>query len=362
MSQAAQKTGYASLASLSAEGSSEGRRALLRQVTGTLSHGTYTPAEQAALDALMGTVSEEYAIEVRMEFARLVATSSHNFPIAGEKFALDMIEVAEPVLRSARNLSDDTLIKVVAQKSQAHMMAVTQRDTVSAPVSHALVQHGDDTVVTSLLANEGARIADETFDIVAQRAQTSTALQGPLARRKDVPPDILQDLYLKVEAQLRAEILTKFDSYPPEVLEKAFARSRARTTRAWHKPPPDYAAAVKQVEAMKQRKQLTPDALVTLLRTGTGSLTLFQVAFAALVDVEFDVIARVTSQHDRDALALLCRGANFDASVFVVLALGLNPQGESDPAALSALYQYVPVAAAQRAMRFWKASAAGQPG
>jgi hypothetical protein len=176
-----------------------------------------------------------------------------------------------------------------------------------------------------------------------------------------VPPDILQGLYLKVEAQLRHEILAKFEGYPPAVLEKAFARSRDRVTRAWHKLPPDYASATQLVEMLKKRKQLVPDTLVSLLRQGTSSLTTFQVAFATLVEVEFDVIVRVTSQPDLDALALLCRGSAFDASLFVVLALALSPQGEADPSALAALYQSVPVVAAQRAMRFWKASTGGQP-
>jgi len=359
--QALENVGYGSLARLSDQDSSEKRRALLRHVTGSLSHATYTAAEQAALDDLLGTVAEEYSQEVRTEFARLVAVSSHNFQIAGEKFALDMIEVAEPVLRQARGLSDETLLKVVSQKSQAHMMAVTRRSAISPRVSHALVEHGDDSVVSSLLANDGAQIADETFDMVALRAETSSALQAPLARRKDVPPDILQGLYLKVETQLRQEIMAKFENYPPAVLEKAFARSRTRVTRNWHKLPHDYVPAAKHVEMLKKRGQLVPDTLVALLRQGASSLTTFQVAFATLADVEFDVVARVTAQPDLDALALLCRGSDYDASLFVVLALALSPRSEMDPNALADLYQSVPVVAAQRALRFWKASAGGQP-
>jgi uncharacterized protein (DUF2336 family) len=359
MAQAMQTSGYASLAGLDAQDSSEKRRALLRQVTGTLSHATYSPEELAALDSLMQTVAEQYSAEVRMEFARLVAVTSHNFPLAGEKFALDMIEVAEPVLRKAAGLSDETLLKVVAQKSQAHLLAVTKRDAVSEKVSHALVEHGDDSVVTSLLANDGAKIALETFDMVARRAETSAQLQGPLARRKDVPPDILQGLYLKVETSLRAEILAKFEGYPTEVLEKAFARSRTRVTNAWHKMPPDYNAAVRHVEMLKKSGKLTPDMLMDLLRQGEKSLTIFHVAFAALVDVDYDVIARITGQPDLDALALLCRGAQFDPSLYVVLALSLTPGEGADPATLAGIYQSVPVTAAQRALRFWKASAGG---
>lgn len=359
MARAMQKSGYASLAELDAQDSSDKRRALLRQVTGTLRHATYSPAEQAALDTLLQTVAEQFSAEVRMEFARLVAVTSHNLPLAGEKFALDMIEVAEPLLRQAGSLSDETLLKVVSQKSQAYLMAVTKRGAVSEKVSHALVEHGDDSVVTSLLANDGAKIAVETFDMVARRAETSAGLQEPLVRRKDVPPDILHGLYLKVEAALRAEILAKFEGYPPEVLEKAFARSRTRVTNAWHKMPPDYNAAVRHVDMLKKDGRLAPDMLVDLLRQGEKSLTIFHVAFAALVDVEYDVIARITGQPDLDALALLCRGAQFDASLYVVLALALSPGEGADPAALAGIYQSVPVTAAQRALRFWKASAGG---
>lgn len=48
--------GYAELAKLSEQDSSEKRRALLRQVTGTLTHATYSAVERAALDDLMSGV------------------------------------------------------------------------------------------------------------------------------------------------------------------------------------------------------------------------------------------------------------------------------------------------------------------
>ena len=41
--------------------------------------------------------------------------------------------------------------------------------------------------------------------------------------------DLLNDLYMKVEKDLRREIVQKFDSVPPADLEKAFERSRAST-------------------------------------------------------------------------------------------------------------------------------------
>jgi hypothetical protein len=52
----------------------------------------------------------------------------------------------------------------------------------------------------------------------------------------------------------------------------------------------------------------------------------------------------------------LCRGANFDRGLFVTLAVGLDKAGDGLARAeeFGALYESVPVQAAQRALRFWK--------
>src|SRR6478735_3568739 len=108
------------------------------------------------------------------------------------------------------------------------MMAVTQRRTVSPRLSHALVERGGDEVVSSLLGNDGAVIADNTYDMVMERADASAMLQAGLVRRKSVPLDLLNELYLKTEADLRREIVAKFGGVQAEELERAFERSRSR--------------------------------------------------------------------------------------------------------------------------------------
>ncbi|WP_146751176.1 DUF2336 domain-containing protein, partial [Pseudomonas aeruginosa] len=137
---------------------SEKRRELLRKVTDALSRKSRPPsdAEFANLDGVLSAAAREYSLQVRTEFARLVAASVTHFCQASEQFAMDEIEVAAPVLRHSLVLSDETLLRVVAEKSQQHLLAVTLRQVVSEKVSHLLVERGDDTVVTSLLKNERA--------------------------------------------------------------------------------------------------------------------------------------------------------------------------------------------------------------
>ena len=354
---------YAMLRQLAGETDSNARRELLRKVTESLSQQSRAPseAEFAELDGVLSAVAHEYSVQVRTEFARLVAASVSRFCHASEKFALDdAIEVAAPVLRHSRALSEETLLRVVREKSQAHMMAVTQRATVSEGISQALVERGDDEVVASLLSNARALIDDATYDAVAMRAAENRELQAPLVNRAAVPLDLLNGLYQKAEQELRTEILRKFENASPADLEKAFERSRAQVTRNHQQLPEDFAQARKHVAAMKAARQLVPAALVSLLREGQAARTTFKLAFAGLTDVEFDVIDRAVETGDLDTIALLCRGARFDRGLFVSLAVGLDKdnRGLAGAEQFGRLYESVPVEAAQRALRFWKVRAA----
>jgi uncharacterized protein (DUF2336 family) len=353
---------FALLNQLSGQTSSDERRALLRTVTAALSQQARPPsdAEFAQLDDVLSAAAKEYSLQVRTEFARLVAASVTRFCHASEQFALDdAIEVASPVLRHSQSLTEATLLRVVAEKSQAHLMAVTQRPAVSANVSHALVERGDDDVVSSLLRNENASIADHTYEEVSRRAETSSVLQAPLVRRAGVPIDLLNGLYQRVEGELRREILEKFEKVSPEELEKAFQRSRSRVTNTFKALPPDMAQARKHLASMRAARHLIPPVLVTLLREGQKARTTFKLALAELTGVDFDVAERVADTGDIDTLALLCRGARFDRGLFVSLAVGLDvtDRGLAAAEAFGRLFESVSIEAAQRALRFWKVQA-----
>jgi uncharacterized protein (DUF2336 family) len=353
-----QTSRFSMLANMSNDMSSEDRRELLRKATATIGKNADAGDDpgMARLDDLLANLAADYAVEVRAELAKLIAAT----PLFGRTafvFALDDIEVAGPILKHSRALSDATLLQVIAKNSQSHMMAVTMRQEISSAVSHALVEAGDDNVVVSLLSNDKAKIAHDTFEAVATRAQTSTILQAPLIRREDLPAEMLNDLYLEVETELRLEIVARFNSLSSEEVDKAFKRGRNRVTKQNSGIPDDFGAAQARINDLSHRGFLTPPGLATLLREGAKGRTAFNIAFAQLADVEFDLVQRTVRARDMDTVALLCRGAGFDRALYVTIAIALKNTDDRDgPAAedLGKLYESVPVQAAQRALRFWK--------
>jgi uncharacterized protein (DUF2336 family) len=352
---------FTSLAALDKETSSEVRREILRKVTEALTrNGPGSPAENpVVLDELLVTVATAHSTQVRAELATLVSRTSLPISRSANLFANDDIAVAEPILRHSRALSEEQLLNVIADKSQQHMMAVTKRTDIGENVSHALAERGDDAVVTSLLENAQARIGEATYEALAVRAENSAMLHAPFVRRSGVPIDLLNDLYLKVEDELRQEIVQKLDNVSAEELEVAFQKSRKRVSNAFNGGvPDDYQASLKRVNVLQRRNALNAAALVSLLREGKTGRTAFKIAFGKLTDVEFERIDHAIEKPDLDTIALLCRGAGLDRTLFVTLAVSLDGAKLSGADAFGQLYESVSVNAAQRALRFWKVRAA----
>jgi uncharacterized protein (DUF2336 family) len=356
---AANANKFALLLDLAKEGSSEKRRELLRQITDVfLAQPNNRSEKEAALfDEIVGAVASDLETQVRIELSRKIADTVAPLRHTARRLAMDEIEVARPVLERSRALTENDILEVIDKKSQDHLLAVTKRPDIGEKVSSALVNKGEDLVVVSLLQNATAKIDRETYSRVAERAETSPVLHAPFVRNANVPLDMLNNVYLRVETNLRREIMRKFHGVSPAELEAALEASRTHLSSAYGALPSDYALAQEHVAKLAKAGVLKPAVLVQLLREERG--TAFLIAFAQLVDVDFELGQHLVEAQDLDALAMLCRGAGFDRGLFVTICIMVANDGGglSKTDEFGDIYEQVPVAAAQRALRFWKVRA-----
>lgn len=361
MSAPAQQSRFARLLDVKNDMSSDSRRALLREVTDVFAeHEQENDASKVAkLDQVLSSVVGEFSREVRAELAAKLGPSRVPLGSTVEKLALDDIDIARPILEQSAALSEAHLLAVISQKTQDHLLAVTRRNDISEKVSHALVEKGDDRVVVSLLENTSAKIAPRTHEMVTELAQNRPVLYAPFVRRQDVPLELLNDVYLEVEGELRREILARYDQVPPAELDAALERSRAKLLKAHRRPALEAAKIKAKIEEFRHKGEFAPPLLIRLLREGEPSRALFIGVFAALTDVEENLAEKVVESGDIDALALLCRAADFERAVFVSLAIALigSERRMTKVEEFGALYENVPVSSAQRAVRFWKVRA-----
>lgn len=308
----------------------------------------------AEFDRLLSAVISELATGVRAELAQHVAMSPVPFGQTARRLALDEIAVARPVLEGSRALTDADLLEVITQRSQQHMMAITRRYEISARISGALVERGEDDVVVSLLENSHAEIGEDTYETIAARAEDSVILQKPLIRREQVPLDILNELYFKVEGELRREILARHEGASTHDLSVALLKTRRRWLQKYGGLPEDYDTTRAEIDGLNRRGELKPFLLVRFLRERRH--TAFKLALARLTDTEYDVVNRIVERKDFEALAMIARAGGFDRALFVTIALMIADKEKltTDAKDFGALYESISADLAQQVFRVWK--------
>ncbi len=344
------------LIALAQEASSEKRRALLRELTDHFFGGApHTASETDLYGTVMVQLADEMETAVRAELAARFAESPDAPAALIRRLADDDAEVAEPVLRASPVLTDADLVGVVSRRGQAHLRAVSSRAEVSETVSDAIVAHGDDETLETLLRNDGARLSRAASETAVERAKANPALHAAAVERKSLPADLLNEMYFVVEARLRHQILEQNARLDPELLESALAAGRARVAADDGALPADYAENLAYVEELRAAGQLTPPVLARFLRS--NGRTPFLIALAQLADVDFHTARRIVERRELDALAVICKAAGLDRSIFLTYAVVLtnaddNPMGKA--AAYGRMYGELSREAAMRTLRFWR--------
>jgi len=209
-----------------ARGSAESRARALWHTTDLLIAGRYCEEDVATFGEVIDRLADEIEFAARAQLAERLATMD-NAPIKViHKLAFDdAIEVAGPVLRDSERLDDDALVVNASIKSQAHLLAISQRRSITEDVTDVLVERGDREVINSVARNHGARFSGAGFLHMVKRAEGDSILAENLGLRKDIPRGVFQQLIAKasddVKNRLAQERPGMFDEIQDSVVDVA---------------------------------------------------------------------------------------------------------------------------------------------
>ena len=345
------------LIDLAKEDSSEKRRELLREMT-DLFFSVHTPQSQPEMelfDSVLVQLSSEMEEAVRAELGVRFAGSAgapHNLM---RRLANDNIEVAAPVLASSSVLTEADLLDVVRTQGQDHLRAVSGRAEVPEAVSDVIVERGDDTTLGVLLNNEGARLSRGASETAVERASKNKDLHEAVINRRDLPPDLLNEMYFVAEARLRQRILEQNARIDPALLEQALSTSRKRVAASDGALPEDYNEAEAYITELREAGELTPRVLARFLRS--GGMTHFLVALSQLADIDFHTARMIVEKRELDALGVVCKAADLDRALFltyVVVLLGQDGDAMARAHQYGKMYADLPRETAMRTLRFWR--------
>lgn len=339
------------------EGSSDRRRDLLREITDVFmaTPDRYTSTEMQHFDVIMSRVTETVEIALRREIAEKLADVPNAPKGVVKLLAHDEISVAEPVLRRSAALTEEDLVRVIRQRGQDHMKAITQRQEVPETVTEELVERGGEEVLVNLAKNQGARFKPQTMEKMVEHSRSFKSLQKPMTDRMDLPPQLLTQMYFFVSSALKKEILKRSDMLDPAIIDEAVNANRKKIlTQAVTEVQGEVAAAREYVTDKINTNKLNESLLKELIETRRS--TEFLLAFAHYVGIDTSTAQCILKDRTWESLAITCRAANLERATFAKVVFGLQrgPDEQQKALRILDLYLKIPQEAAERVMRFWR--------
>jgi hypothetical protein len=201
----------------------------------------------------------------------------------------DDIEVARPVLAQSERLSEQSLLAAANSKSQEHLFAISQRNSLSEALTDVLVERGDRDVVQAVVQNRGARFSDNGFRSLVQRSTGDDALASEVGMRGDMPRPyflmLLERASNAVRARLAAEnpqASTAIDGVVAEVV--GGIRDEARNAS------PAFVAAEAAVERQNRIRRIGEAEIYQYARDRKFEET--AIALSIMCDTPIDVVER----------------------------------------------------------------------
>ena len=229
----------------------------------------------------------------------------------------DSIEVARPLILHSPLLTEADALHLIAHASEPHLEAVAGRPNIGIAVTDALAESESSSVLIALVRNATAKISDKSYATLVQKSRAIAQLQEPLIHRPDLPVNLANSMSAFVSEALKLYIEKNYQMAPAKVTE---ALSQAAAVLASEPAAPkDQPAdsAQKLIEKLATSGQLKAGFLMRVL--SQGQIDLFDLAFARLVGTELAPFRHFFYQDSVRPVALACRAAGIDKSVFATV-------------------------------------------
>jgi uncharacterized protein (DUF2336 family) len=171
----------------------------------------YSGEQIAMFDDVLQQITADIEVGARAELAHRLAHADEAPPRLLRSLAFDdAIAVARPVLTHSEQLTDEDLAENASTKSQAHLLAIAHRLSLSETVTDVLVERGARRVVNKVVRNRGARFSLAGYQKLTVRARRDSRLTMALGRRSDLPRQCFIRLLEAASASIRVRLEAEY--------------------------------------------------------------------------------------------------------------------------------------------------------
>ncbi|GAB6053704.1 DUF2336 domain-containing protein [Magnetospira thiophila] len=272
------------VAALLTDPSPDARAATAQKIARQFGLASLSPQERQIAEDIFRVMVKDAQVRVREALAESLKENPAIPLDVARALAEDVETVALPVLQFSEVFSDEDLIEIIQGQSVEKQMAIAQRKRVSEGVSGALVDKGNETVVATLVSNQGANISEQSLQKVVETFGDSEAVQGAMVARKEIPSTVIERLVTHLSAHYQMELAQRYD-LTDHMAADLFLASRERAVLGIGAESSDEQLS-RMVAQMQHTGRLTPSILVRALCM--GDLRFFEFAMSHLAQVPLE--------------------------------------------------------------------------
>jgi uncharacterized protein (DUF2336 family) len=312
-------------------GTEQRRLVALRRVSDMFVAGSsrYTSEQVDLFDDVLLRLANHIEREARVRLSHSLA-SMHNAPpkVVRSLAFDDAIEVAAPVLTNSPQLSDDDLVANARTKSQGHLLAISQRSSLSEAVTDVLVDRGDTGVVRSVAENTGARFSYNGFGRLVERSQGDEILAETVGARTDLPRHHFLKLLESASAVVRSRLVAS-NPQAAALIRDTVAEISGHISREVRNASPEHAQAKKA--AKKRYKIRQPTEGDVHMRAHAQDFEKTVVALALFGRLPIDLVERALLDERPDMVLILAKAAGCSRTTTkAILLMQAAGRGMSD--------------------------------
>ena len=279
----------------------------------------YSEEQIGIFDDVMARLVSTIEAKDRAELAHRLAPITNAPSSVIHMLAFDDdIEVSQPILRQSERLDDPALLANANTKSQRHLFAISQRQSLSETVTDVLVERGDREVVHAVVKNVGARFSDAGFRMLVKRSAGDDDLATIVGMRSDIPRPHFLVLVEKASSALRARLAAR-NPQASSTIEGAVAAVAGGIRDDARNSSPDFAAAQTAVERQNRIRRLGEAEIHQYARDRKFEET--AIALSLLCDTPIDVVERALLDPGAEIVLILAKVAGLSSTTTKAILL-----------------------------------------
>lgn len=305
------------LRSLMQNPSAENREKTVLQLTEVFRSRALRGRAATMLEEIIRLFAHDAAIRVRKAVSEQLQQDPDLPHDVALSLAHDIDEVAVPILRFSRALSDDDLADIVASEGQTKLRAIANRDELGVSLSDALIDHGDADTVGDLFANAGSAPSEAGMVRAVEKFGDDDRVQQPLAGRDHLPHSVMTRMVAIVSDHVLKELSARRDlpqDLAADIVRQAEERVFVDLSREDGEP-------AEMAASLQKLGRLTPNFAMRALIG--GDIELFEHSVGFLAGMQVNAVRALA--HDAGALGAreLCRKMQAPQQLYRVFETGL---------------------------------------